>query len=240
MIQKQILVTGGSGLLGSELKNTIPEAQYPSIEELNINNQHEIESYLNIHKVTQIVHAAAFMPPPRCDSDPDEAIKTNIIGTGYLALESIKRNIRLIYISTDYVFPGKRGYYKEEDPFYPVNNYAWSKLGGECTVHMCNNSVIVRTSFGPKIFPYSKAFEDQWTSKEPVNIIASKIKKIIEKEDFVGVIHLGGERKTVYAYAKERENGENVTRIKRKELVGQYILPKDTSLNTTKYKLLFT
>ncbi len=55
---------------------------------------------------------------------------------------------------------GDQGNYKETDPVYPVNKYAWSKLGGECAVRMYDKSLIIRTTFGPNVFPYQKAFVD--------------------------------------------------------------------------------
>jgi dTDP-4-dehydrorhamnose reductase len=65
---------------------------------------------------------------------PDASIKNNIIGTSNVVLACIEYNIKLIYISTDYVYPCTEGNYSEEDPLLPVNEYAWSKLGGECAV----------------------------------------------------------------------------------------------------------
>ena len=82
---------------------------------------------------------------------------------------------RLVQISTDYVFNGEKGNYREDDPVFPVNKYAWSKLGGECAVLIYDNSLVVRTSFGPSQFPFEKAFADQWTSRESVGAIAGKI-----------------------------------------------------------------
>jgi hypothetical protein len=66
----------------------------------------------------------------------------------------------LVYISTDYVFAGEKGMYKEQDELLPQNKYAWSKLGGECAVQMLDNYVIIRLSFGPDIFPYKAAFNN--------------------------------------------------------------------------------
>ena len=53
-------------------------------------------------------------------------------------------NVKLIYFSTNYVYPGVKGNYSENDNLFPVNNYAWSKLGGECSVKLYKNSLIVR------------------------------------------------------------------------------------------------
>ena len=62
--------------------------------------------------------------------NPDLSISTNIIGTSNVVLACMESNVKLVYISTDYVYPGTDGNYKEEDPLLPVNLYAWSKLGG--------------------------------------------------------------------------------------------------------------
>ena len=69
-----------------------------------------------------------------------------------------QRNIRLIYISTDYVFSGEKGNYNEQDELMPQNKYAWSKLGGECAVQMYKNSLIVRLCMTEKPFVHSKAY----------------------------------------------------------------------------------
>ena len=71
------------------------------------------------------------------------SIKKNIIGTCNIVRVCNEYNVKLIYFSTNYVYPGKRGNYKETDPILPCNNYGWSKLGGECAVQMYKNSLIL-------------------------------------------------------------------------------------------------
>jgi dTDP-4-dehydrorhamnose reductase len=235
--QDKLLVTGSSGLLGTELKKLLPTAHFTDIDNFDVTKPDMINRYLDDNKIETVLHAAAFMPPMKSDKNPAESININIVGTANVAMSCIKRNIRLVYISTDYVFKGDEGNYKEEDPVYPPNKYAWSKLGGECAVRLYDNSVIIRTSFGPKTFPYPKAFEDQWTSKEPVDKIAKKIAKVVNS-DFVGIIHLGGEKKTVFEYSRQLPNAQEVEGFSRKSISG-YNVPKDTSLNTDKYKKLF-
>lgn len=73
------------------------------------------------------------------------------------------------------------GNYKETDPVYPVNKYAWSRLGGECAARLYDKALIVRTTFGPNVFPYEKAFVGQWTSRESVSVVAMMISKLIGK-----------------------------------------------------------
>ena len=65
---------------------------------------------------------------------------------------------RLIFFSSQYVYPGTKGNYKEEDALKPWNNYAWSKLGGECAVQMYKNSLIIRLCMTEKPFVHKKAY----------------------------------------------------------------------------------
>ena len=75
-----------------------------------------------------------------------------------------KFKIKLIYFSTNYVYPGKKGNYRETDPLLPINSYAWSKLGGECSVKLYKNSLIVRLCMCEKPFIHKAAFDDFLTN----------------------------------------------------------------------------
>lgn len=232
MDQSKILFTGGSGLLGNEFKKYMPNINYPPSNEFNVTNYQQMENYLQNKDIKLVIHAAAFTSPPRIDQDPIKAIDANIIGTSNVVKLCAKNSIKLIYICTDYVFKGDKGQYKEDDPVFPVNKYAWSKLGGECAVRLYDNSIIIRTSFGPNEFPFPKAFIDQWTSRESVNAIAKKIIDLL-KIDFKGVVHIGEKRRTVYDYAKELDQSKEVMELRRDEV--SFKVPFDTSLNCNKY-----
>lgn len=234
-----ILVTGGTGRLGKELEKLIPGAIFPERHILNIEQEHSVKEFFGLYgkDVECVIHCAAVTSPPVVEKTPIRAMSCNIIGTSFLVNEAIDRGIRFIYISTDYVFDGEKGLYKEGDAVNPVNRYAWSKLGGECAVRMMEkNWAIVRCSFGPSPFPYDKAFTDQFTSRERVDITARKIVKIA-KSKFCGVMHIGGERKTVFEYAKgvspEKEIGESS--IKNMSVK----MPWDTSFDTSLYRWEF-
>ena len=69
-----------------------------------------------------------------------------------------KLNIKLIHFSTSYVYSGKKGNYKETDSLMPNNNYAWSKLGGESSVQLYKNSLILRACMTEKPFVHNYAF----------------------------------------------------------------------------------
>jgi dTDP-4-dehydrorhamnose reductase len=231
----KIIFTGGSGLLGSKFRKLLPDIKYPSSQEFDVTNYSQMKEYIGAESFDLIIHAAAFTSPPLIDEDPLKAVEVNILGTSNIVKLCVELDARLIYISTDYVFKGDKGNYKEDDPVFPVNKYAWSKLGGECAVRMFDKSLIVRTSFGPNIFPYDKAFVDQWTSRESVSVIAGKIIELIEK-DITGVIHVGGKRKTVLEYAKNLDETRDIGELLIDDVA--FKVPRDTSLNCDKYNEL--
>jgi len=99
-------------------------------------------------------------------------------------------------------------------------------------VRMYDKSLIIRTTFGPNVFPYPKAFVDQWTSRESVSVIAKKIAKLLDK-DITGAIHIGGKRKTVYEYAKSLDAAKNIGEISITDV--NFAVPRDTSLSCEKY-----
>lgn len=227
-----ILVTGGSGLLGTKLKNIL-EADYPTSSEFNILDYTQMYNYISKNNFKTLIHCAAFTSPPNVEKNPIKGLDINIIGTCNIVKLCQEFNIKLIYISTDYVFDGEKGNYKENDQVLPINKYAWSKLGGECAVKMYDNHLIIRLSFGPDEFPYTKAFIDQYTSRLPVTKIVKQIIKVLDQK---GIIHLGTNRRSVYEYAKSISD-KNIEKISIND-INNLKIPKDTSLNINLYKQL--
>jgi len=235
MADAKIIFTGGSGLLGSEFKRIRPDIDYPASREFDVTNYRQMKDYVKRDGCQLIIHAAAFTSPPLVDKEPLRAIEVNIVGTSNVVKLCIEYNAKLIYISTDYVFRGDQGNYKETDPVYPVNKYAWSKLGGECAAVLHDKALIIRTTFGPNIFPYEKAFIDQWTSRESVSVIAKMIDKLIDK-NITGVIHVGGKRKTVFEYAKNLNPARDIGKLSLNDV--SFNVPVDTTLNCNRYNEL--
>ncbi len=232
----QILITGSAGKLGNGLANIMDNIFLGTRENFDFTNLEMMHSFLNQHPtIKTIIHCGALVSPPKVNEQVDMAIKTNIIGTALLSSICFQKGIRLVYISTDYVFSGNKGNYTETDELLPQNKYAWSKLGGEASVQMLDNFVIIRMSFGPDIFPYKAAFIDQYTSRERLSTIVEKIKNIAISE-FKGIIHIGEDRKTVYDYAISLGANE-VEQISIKDM--NVKMPVDTSLNTSLYKSIF-
>ena len=231
------IVTGGSGLLGTAFRKLLPHALYPASAEFDVRDPALMEKWIAARTITTMIHCAAFTSPPRVDQDPQRAIDTNIIGTANVARLCLARRCRMVYISTDYVFRGDKGCYREDDPVYPANHYAWSKLGGECAARLVPGSLIIRTSFGPDVFPYPKAFVDQWTSRQSVSETARQMIDLIQT-GATGVVHVGGPRRTVMEYARSLDPSKPIEPLSVNDV--PFTVPIDTSLDTTRYRSLVT
>jgi len=223
----RILLIGSSGLLGTELKKLNHEMICPTHREFDISEW--AHGKIKHFQPDIVINAAVVKDNRIIEQNPEEAIKTNIIGAAMLAATCAMEGIRYVYISTDYIFKGDRGNYKETDEILPFNLYAWSKLGGECSAVMVKNHLIIRTSFGPDQFDYKEAFIDKYSSKDYVSVIAPLIYEAAISP-LTGVLNLGTERKSLYHYASQK------SKVKAVSLKGsKHRSPYDTSLNTQKW-----
>jgi len=204
MINKnKIVVTGGSGRFAQSLKKIKSKYNfvYPSKKELDITSLHSILKFLKKTKPHAVLHLAGLSRPMKDhDKKIHKSIILNIIGTSNLVTECSKLKIKLVYFSTSYVYPGINGNYKENDPVLPWNNYAWSKLGGECAVQMYKNSLILRVCMTEDPFVHKKAFANVKLNFIFHEDLAKILVKILNKK---GIINLGGPTKNVYDFAKK-------------------------------------
>jgi len=224
------LLTGGSGLLGTELQKLDADLLAPSHAELDICDAAAVADYVAAHLPDVILHAAAITNNRDIEADPAAALEVNIKGTVNLAQACLGTRIRLVFLSTDYVYKGDHGNYVESDELLPSNLYAWTKLAGEAAVRAVPNHLIIRTSFGSSTFDYPAAFADKWSSKEYVDVAAPKILRAAIGP-ITGVLNIGGPRRTIYEYAKERN--PDVKKIERQQ--SAHDSPADTSLNLDKW-----
>ena len=197
----KVLMLGGTGLLGSEFKKISDFILAGS--EIDITAENELYSKLNVIKPNIILLAAAKTNSVDIDNNPIDAINTNIVGVANVTKYCIENNIRLVYISTDYVYDSKSDNHKEDEPINPFNFYAWTKLGGECSVRGHRNSLIIRTSFGTTEYPYGYAYTNRYVSKDYVDVIAPMIKDLTLSEE-TGIINVGTDNKTLYEYSLKR------------------------------------
>ena len=203
IIKKKIVVTGGSGRFARSLKKVKSNYKfiYPGKKQLNISDLNSIKNFLKKNRPHSVLHLAG-MSRPMIDHEKkiSKSINLNIIGTANLVNICSELKIKLIYFSTSYVYPGSKGNYKENDPVLPWNNYAWSKLGGECSVQMYKNSLILRVCMTEKPFIHKNAFTNvklNFIFHEDLSKIAVKI---LHKK---GIINIGGPTRTVYNFAKK-------------------------------------
>ena len=229
LYENKIVVTGGSGRFANILKQSKLKLNliFPSKKQLNILDIKSIERYIKKHRPKYLIHCAALSRPMKIhDADISKSIDLNIIGTANVVKICNQFNIKLIYFSTGYVYPGIKGNYKETDSVLPINNYAWSKLGGECAVSMYKNSLILRIIMCEKPFLHKKAFYDIETNFMYHEDVVKIIPKILNK---FGIINVGGKTQSVYEFAKN--SNKNV-----KKISGKKIFPPKPSMNTSKLK----
>jgi dTDP-4-dehydrorhamnose reductase/SAM-dependent methyltransferase len=228
-----ILLTGGKGQLSQEIIKINPLIDAPDKDEMDFSFYSQIESYCNRKYFDIIIHAGAVTNKFNEDVD-DDYITSNIIGTSNIALWARRHGIRLVYISSDYVYPSEIGDYTEESVLLPVNRYAKSKLGGEMAVQLYDNSLIIRTSFYSTL-NFTKVCTDQFTSRLPIKEAATAIYFLSCMKELRGIINLGTSRKRSLYDIVHNEFNSHVEPCLRKDIKIPYVIPPDSSLNTNKY-----
>jgi dTDP-4-dehydrorhamnose reductase len=167
----RILITGANGQLARELQralrgHTVIHAVLPEFDLLKT----DVESHILAARPDVVVHLAAYTDVDGAEREPDKAMAVNAEGTERVAKAVDKAGARLIYLSTDYVFDGRKtSPYVETDKPNPVNAYGRSKLEGELrALTCCPNTLIVRSAW--LYGAYGKNFVNtiiQLASKQP-------------------------------------------------------------------------
>lgn len=232
-----ILMTGGNGRLGSELRAVLPHIMAPGSKELDVTDAQQVQEVLERVRPQLIVHAAAYTNVSKAEQEREACWQINVVGTRNMAQAANRIGSKLLHISTDYVFSGNEGNYREEDTPGPVvNYYSLSKLLAEEAARAAQRHLIVRTSFRPREFQYPVAFSDVYTSQDYVDIIAPLLAEVITHALDIQdeVLHVVTERKSVYDLARRRNN--EVQEGRRAE--ANVVLPGDVSLNTERWQHL--
>ena len=148
-----ILITGGSGQLGRELLQDVQirgiEVLAPSHQQMDITDIEHVKKFINRHRPSCVVNAAAYTQVDKAEVDESPAFAVNKIGCSNLAQVCAKSQIPLIQVSTDYVFDGqKKEPYLESDPVSPIGIYGQSKAAGETEIRSkLKMHIILRTSW---------------------------------------------------------------------------------------------
>ena len=230
---KKIIVTGGNGRFAQVLKkeNNKLNIFFPSKKIFNILDIGLMKKYIQKIKPKYIIHCAGLSRPMDLHvKDISKSINLNIIGTANVVNLCNEFDIKLIYFSTGYVYEGKKGNYSEKDPVLPINNYAWSKLGGESSVILYKKSLILRIMMCEKPFIHDHAFYDIKTNFMFHDEVAKIIPKILDKK---GIINVGGKIQSVFNFAKKTK--KNVIKSS-----GKKIFPPNPSMNVSKLKKLLS
>ena len=264
----RMFITGGSGLLGYRLAEIAldkgydvysgychnkPESGKPV--KFNLADADSVIKAMNDVKPDVIVHSAALTDVDRCEVDKELAYKVNVEGTKAVAKLARKLNSFMVYISTDYVFDGEKGMYKEDDETNPVNYYGYTKLLGEKN---CQDFCIARTCviFGAK--PASgkvnfalwlierlergenvRIVTDQYITPTLNTNLAEMVPELAERK-IRGIFHLAGAtRVSRFEFAKEvaKEFGLDESLIspsRMDEMSWVAKRPRDSSLDVSK------
>ena len=149
-----ILVTGSNGQVGSEIRALSSYYTHTFFftdrEELDITDREAIDSFVTENRVDTIINCAAYTAVDKAEEDSLLADKINHLATQYLAEVAKEKNIKLVHISTDYIFDGTNFRpYIETDSTNPNGVYGKTKLDGEIALQNINpqNSIIIRTSW---------------------------------------------------------------------------------------------
>lgn len=205
----KVLIFGGTGLLGADLYKTLGtehQVRALSSADADISNQDAVREKIKFEKPDVVINSAALTDVDKCENEPDRAYMMNAMGPKNIAMACRDLKIKIVHVSTDYVFDGKKGEpYNEFDQVNPINIYGKSKLAGEQFVkEITTDHVIVRTAwiFGEKrnhfvdyVVNGIKNGEEIVTVKDMVSSpsysidIAEGIKRLIELNQ-TGTFHL--------------------------------------------------
>lgn len=148
----KILITGAKGMLGQMLVEVLGkkfDLVLTDREEMDVTDKLKVHKVVKFVKPDFIIHAAAYVDVEKAENEKTLCNKINVRGSANIAKTAKRVGATVIYISTDYVFDGKKKTpYKETDKVNPLGIYAKSKLGGECEIIKdCSQNYILRIAW---------------------------------------------------------------------------------------------
>lgn len=220
-----LLVTGGAGFVaGSVIARAVRDWQvhvfsrghslcdYPGLvwHTIDFADREPMHRLFQAIQPTTVIHLAAIADIDYCENHPEEATRVNTEYPAALAHWCVETSARLVYVSTDNVFDGRQGRYRENDPAEPVNHYGRTKLNAEAAVLTAPNFVIARLALvmGLPILGRGNAFLVRMIEtlesgetlyvpdaeiRSPVDVItAGRALVELASSDFRGTLHLAG------------------------------------------------
>ncbi len=274
----RVLLTGATGHLGAYLLHeasrqkidvvawsgaTARSAWHIPAIPVNLADRAQVEQAFTAAAPDVVLHAAALAAIADCHAQPDRARQINVEGTRLLCEWCEQRSCRLLFVSTDLVFDGRRGHYRETDAPHPLSHYARTKREAEQVVQAWPRSLIVRLSWllGPKLIgpprffdqllqalrqgkPFS-LFEDEWRTPLGLPQAARCLWRLALDSDVTGLLHLGGsERMSRYEMGQRlaRHLGvreELILPGRRDQTPAPEPRPADVSLDSSRFRQLY-
>lgn len=269
----RILITGGSGLLGGNLA-FIAAARYEvhatyhrhpvaitdcQMHQLDLTDGRQITRLIESVDPQVVVHTAAMTNADECEKRKDTAWQINVVATKHLVRACQKAGGKLIYMSTDLIFDGRKGWYSEEDAPNPLSYYGQTKLEAErlltrhdlnyCSIRSAlmygwniRSGKLCHTEWMLEVLGAGQSvdlFADQYRSPVLVNNLCEAVLDICDK-DLRGIYHIGSPQRVsrydfgralaqVYGFGEEHLNS-----ITQDDADLSAPRPRDCSLDTTK------
>jgi len=269
LVKLKFLVTGSAGLVGQQVVKDLSKSnqvfscyneskpEYGDSVKMDLKNYEMVSSILTEIKPDVVIHLGAMTGVDLCEKEKTSASEINTKATEIIAKECSKLNSFLVYVSTDYVFDGNFGMYKEDDVANPLGFYGKSKLEGEKAVqNFSTNWCIARTSTPFGLHPTKKSFPmwvienlqkqkqidvliDQFTSPTYIPNLSRMLIEISERR-ITGIIHAAGASKiSRYQMAsmvsdKLNLDGTLLKQISMNKMKWVAQRPKDSSLDVSR------
>lgn len=259
-----ILITGGHGQLGTELRQLLDEKKLDYVstdaDQLDITDKEATNTFINDMKPEIIYHCAAYTAVDKAEDEGKELDELiNVEGTRNVAEAAKAAGSTLIYISTDYVFDGKKkdGMYQVDDTTNPLSEYGRTKLLGEKAVQeIMDDYYIIRTSWVFGIYGHNFIYtiqnlakthdrltvvNDQFGRPTWTRTLAEFMTFVIEKKAPFGVYHLSNEDScSWYEFAKEilKDTKVEVAPVTSEEYPQKATRPQYSIMDLSKAKAL--
>ena len=221
----KVLLTGGRGMLGRTICRELTDFEVipTDLPEADITDESSFDEVLKLYRPDVVIHCAAMTAVDKCEEEIDLAYKLNARGSANVASACNRNNIRLIAISTDYVFDGNADcpYNEYDTPTGGATVYGKSKFAGEEQVRLlCPNHVICRVSWlygfgGPSFVhaminladgtrPVLKVVADQHGNPTSAIAVAKELRHILNRPLLCGTFHVTCEGEATWAeFAQE-------------------------------------
>jgi dTDP-4-dehydrorhamnose reductase len=273
----RLLLTGASGQLGRYLLREIGKRGWPvtawsgsrtgrlfgvELQPVDLADSTQVRAGFRSAGPTAVIHAGAIAAMAQCRGDPKRAYQVNTSATAFLAELAREAEARLLFVSSDLVFDGEKGWYREQDSPSPLSVYARTKAAAEAAVLAVSRGIVVRVSllFGPTIVGRPSFFDEQVQAlreSRPLTLFndewrtplsfATAARALLEiaQADLTGILHLGGPERLSRLEMGQRlaaylgVDTSAITAVPRSGVPAPEPRPRDTSLDCSRWRALF-